>query len=97
MANLFLLSRLHFFIMSTDFTPLSSQLGVAGTSYRIQLGKMGKNWAARILKGNDVVASTSFNDDQLNGNLVVGFVMRETAIPNLHPYQIMKTVQFLTR
>lgn len=81
--------------MSSNFVPLSSQLGVSGTSYRIQLGKIDAAWAARILKGNDVVASTSF--PELNGNLVVGFVMRETAIPNLNPYQIMKTVQFLTR
>ena len=83
--------------MSSDFIPLSSQLGVAGTSYRIQLGKMSGNWAARILKGKDVVAQTTFTDATLNGNLVVGFVLKETAIPNLNPYQIMKTVQFLTR
>ncbi len=78
-----------------SFVPLSSQLGVSGTSYRIQLGKVSEQWAARILKGNDVVTQSSF--PELNGNLIVGFVMRETAIPNLNPYQIMKTVQFLTR
>nr|MDO8118932.1 hypothetical protein [Candidatus Sigynarchaeota archaeon] len=78
-----------------SFVPLSSQLGVSGTSYRIQLGKISEQWAARILKGNDVVMQSSF--PELNGNLIVGFVMRETAIPNLNPYQIMKTVQFLTR
>ncbi|MFX0102589.1 MAG: hypothetical protein ACFFCS_23685, partial [Candidatus Hodarchaeota archaeon] len=56
---------------------------------------MGDSWASRILKGKDVVASGTFNE--LNGNLIVGFVLKETAIPNLNPYQIMKTVQFLTR
>ncbi|MEX2684445.1 MAG: hypothetical protein Q6373_022935 [Candidatus Sigynarchaeota archaeon] len=81
--------------MSQNFTPLSSQLGITGSSYRLQLGKVGNSWAARILKGNEVVVSTTFNE--LNGNLIVGFVMQETAIPNLNPYQIMKTVQFLTK
>ncbi|MBN2150573.1 MAG: hypothetical protein JW839_03905 [Candidatus Lokiarchaeota archaeon] len=81
--------------MSQNFTPLSSQLGISGTSYRLQVGKVGNSWAARILKGNDCVASTTFGE--LNGNLIVGFVIKETAIPNLNPYQIMKTVQFLTK
>ncbi len=81
--------------MSQNFTPLSSQLGITGSSYRLQVGKVGNSWAARILKGNECVAQTSFNE--LNGNLIVGFVMQETAIPNLNPYSIMKTVQFLTK
>ncbi|MHA1848917.1 MAG: hypothetical protein ACTSXU_14840 [Promethearchaeota archaeon] len=81
--------------MSDNFVPLSSQLGVSGTSYRLQLGKLGNKWAVRIIKGRDVVASTVLDD--LNGNMIVGFVIRETAIPNLNPYSIMKTVQFLTR
>lgn len=59
------------------------------------MGKVGDSWASRILKGKDVVASGTFGE--LNGNLIVGFVLKETAIPNLNPYQIMKTVQFLTR
>ncbi len=81
--------------MSQNFSPLSSQLGITGTSYRLQVGKVGNSWAARILKGNECVASTTFGE--LNGNLIVGFVMQETAIPNLNPYAIMKTVQFLTK
>lgn len=81
--------------MSSDFTPLSSQLGIAGTSYRLQLGMIGSTWAARLLKGNDVVTSTTINE--LNGNLIVGFVIKETAIPNLNPYQIMKTVEFIMK
>jgi hypothetical protein len=81
--------------MSSNFTPLSSQLGIAGTSYRLQMGKIGNSWAARLMKGNDEVASTTLGE--LNGNLVVGFVIRETAIPNLNPYQIMKTVEFILK
>ncbi|MHA1368411.1 MAG: hypothetical protein ACTSWN_11945 [Promethearchaeota archaeon] len=81
--------------MSEKFIPLTSQLGVAGTSYMIQLGKVGNQFAARIIRGKDIISSLTI--DELNGNVIVGFVMRETAIPNLNPYQIMKTVQFLTR
>ena len=79
--------------MSSNFIPLSSQLGIAGTSYRLQMGKIGNSWAARLMKGNDEVASTTLSE--LNGNLVIGFVIRETAIPNLNPYQISKTVEFI--
>ena len=81
--------------MSSNFTPLSSQLGIAGTSYRLQMGKIGNSWAARLMKGNDEVASTTLSE--LNGNLVIGFVIRETAIPNLNPYQISKTVEFIMK
>ena len=47
------------------------------------------------MKGNDEVANTTLSE--LNGNLVIGFVIRETAIPNLNPYQISKTVEFIMK
>ena len=81
-----------------SFTPFSSQLGIAGTSYRLQMGRVNDKWASRILKGTDVIESTVFNDPDLpNANLIVGWCLKVIAIPNINPYQVMKTVQFLRK
>lgn len=90
--------------MSADtnqFVPYTSQLGIAGTSYRLQLGLINEKWASRILKGKDIIDSYVFEDssvDELpNANMIVGWVLRTVMIPNINPYQISKTVQFLRR
>jgi hypothetical protein len=84
--------------LSQSFSPFSSQLGIAGTSYRLQMGRVNDKWASRILKGTDVIESTVFNDADLpNANLIVGWCLKVIAIPNINPYQVMKTVQFLRK
>ncbi len=84
------------------FVPLSSQLGVAGTSYRIQLGEINEKWAVRLLKGKEVIDSYVFKDEDVQGdfpnqNIIVGWVLRTVAIPNINPHQIMKTTQALVK
>ena len=86
-----------------DFEPLTSQLGVPGTSYRIQLGLINGKWASRLLKGNDVIDSYVYKDEDVseggfpNQNLIVGWVLRTVAIPNINPHQVMKTTQALVK
>ncbi len=81
-----------------SFSPFSSQLGIAGTSYRLQMGRVNDKWASRILKGTDVIESTVYSDNDIpNANLVVGWCLKVIAIPNINPYQVMKTVQFLRK
>ena len=85
------------------FEPLSSQLGIPGTSYRIQLGLINEKWASRLLKGNDVIDVYIYKDEDLstsgfpNQNLIVGWVLRTVAIPNINPHQVMKTTQALVK
>jgi len=84
------------------FNPLSSQLGIAGTSYRIQLGLINDKWASRLLKGNTVIDSYIYKDEDVesgfpNQNLIVGWVIRTVAIPNINPHQVMKTTQALVK
>jgi hypothetical protein len=85
------------------FEPLTSQLGIPGTSYRIQLGLINGKWASRLLKGQDVIDSYVYKDEDLsdtgfpNQNLIVGWVIRTVAIPNINPHQIMKTTQALVK
>ncbi|MFX1309437.1 MAG: hypothetical protein ACFFB6_02785 [Promethearchaeota archaeon] len=84
------------------FEPLTSQLGVPGTSYRLQLGLINEKWAVRMLKGKDVIDSYVFKDEDVQGdfpnqNLIVGWVIRTVAIPNINPHQVMKTTQALVK
>ncbi len=85
------------------FEPLSSQLGISGTSYRIQLGLINGKFAIRLLKGNSVIDSYVFKDEDItesgipNQNLLVGWVLRTVAIPNINPHQVMKTIQALVK
>ena len=85
------------------FIPLSSQLGIPGTSYRIQLGMINDKWALRLLKEDDIIDSYIYKDEDAgdqgfpNQNIIVGWVLRTIAIPNINPHQIMKTVQVLVK
>ena len=85
------------------FEPLSSQLGIPGTSYRVQLGLINDKFATRLLKGNSVIDSYVFRDEDItesgipNQNLIVGWVLRTVAIPNINPHQVMKTTQALVK
>ena len=87
------------------FEPLTSQLGISGTSHRLQLGLINGKWASRILKGKNIIDSNVFKDEDVrkdqegnerpNQNLIVGWVLKTVAIPNINPHQIMKTTQAL--
>ncbi|MFX1395403.1 MAG: zinc ribbon domain-containing protein [Promethearchaeota archaeon] len=86
------------------FIPLSGELGIAGTSYRLQLGLINNKWASRILKGRDILDSYVYKDSELtadkeypNQNYVVGWVLRTVMLPNINPHQIMKTTQALIK
>ncbi|MHA1293553.1 MAG: hypothetical protein ACTSQJ_12920 [Promethearchaeota archaeon] len=85
------------------FEPLTSQLGISGTSYRLQLGLINEKWASRILKGKDVIDSYVYKDEDIsesgapNQNLIVGWVLRTITLPNINPYGIMKTTQVLVK
>ncbi|MFX1408926.1 MAG: zinc ribbon domain-containing protein [Promethearchaeota archaeon] len=88
--------------MSLNFEPLTSQLGVPGTSYRLQLGLINGKWASRLLKGNEVIDSYVFKDEDVQGdipnqNRIVSWVLMTVAIPNINPHQIMKTTQALVK
>ena len=84
------------------FLPLSGELGIPGTSYRIQLGLINDKWASRLLKGKGVIDSYVYRDEDTTGgfpnqNLIVGWVLRTVAIPNINPHQVMKTTQALVK
>jgi hypothetical protein len=55
-----------------------------------------------MLKGKDIIDSYVFKDEDVEGdfpnqNLIVGWVLRTVAIPNINPHQVMKTTQALVK
>lgn len=80
-----------------DFIPFSSQLGIAGSSYMLQMGKVNGIWAIRLIKGSDVLDSKIFKEDQdmPNANRLTGWVLSVLQIPNINTYQIQKTIGFI--
>ena len=85
-----------------DFQPLTSEIGIPGTSYRIQLGLIDGKWASRLLKGRGVIDSYILKDGDVEDgipklNLFVGWLLRALANPNINPHQIMVTIQGLIK
>lgn len=85
---------------TSNFQPYTPQLGIAGSSYQLQMGKVNNYWAIRLVKGRDVLASKVFKDvpdpEELPlGNQITGWILSVLAIPNLNTYQIQKTVGFI--
>ncbi len=81
--------------MSGDFVPYSSPLGIPGSSYSAQLGKIGEQWALRLVKGREVLEQGLFNE--LNGNKFIAFIIQNVAIPMINPYQISQSVKALIK
>lgn len=84
------------------FEPLTDQLGIPGTSYSLQFGKINEKWASCMLKGRDIIDSYVFKDENVeedfpNQNAIVGWVLRTVAIPNINPQQVMKITQALVK
>lgn len=55
-----------------------------------------------MLKGQDIIDSYVFKDEDVEGdfpnqNIIVGWVLRTVAIPNINPHQVMKTTQALVK
>ena len=81
-----------------DFIPYSSPIPIAGTSYSAQIGKANESdpsWIVRLIKGKEVMDKETFSE--LNGNLMIAFIMRATAIPMLNPYKISQNIKMLIR
>jgi len=83
-----------------NFQPLSPRLGIAGSSYQLELGKVNNFWTIRLVKGPDILASKIYKDvpkpEEIPlGNHLTGWVLSVLAIPNINTYQIQKTIGFL--
>ncbi|MHA1651874.1 MAG: zinc ribbon domain-containing protein [Candidatus Helarchaeota archaeon] len=77
------------------FIAYSSPIGIPGSSYMAQLGKIDDKWALRLVKGKEILEQGLF--DELNGNKMIAFIIQNLAIPMINPYQISQSVKALIR
>lgn len=85
------------------FQPFTNKFTIQGTNFQIQFGLIDGKWASRLLRNNTVLDCYVFREEDLsssgfpNQNLIVGWVLRTVAIPNINPHEIMKLVQVMIR
>ena len=76
------------------FFPLSSQFGIPGVSYRIQLGTVNGKWTLILLKGRDVITSQTYEGSEFpNRNELINWIISSISNPNFDSYHIKKTVK----
>jgi hypothetical protein len=85
-----------------DFEPFTGQLGIAGSSYRLQIGLINEKWAVRLLKSKIIIEifickENFIKDETPNQDMIVGWVLRTVIIPNMNSWQIKRTVQNLMK
>lgn len=85
-------------MINQDFVPMSGQLGIASTSYQVQLGLINGKWTSRLLKGKEVIDSHIYKDASFpSQDEVTGWILRTLPIPNINSHQVKKTVQALIK
>lgn len=90
------------FISEIGFEPLTGLLGIAGTSYNLQIGLINGKWAVRLIKGKTIIEVLIYNDRDLvgdfpNQDVIINWVLKTVVIPNISPLYIKRTVQFLLK
>jgi hypothetical protein len=88
------------FMPGLEFDPLTSQHGIAGTMYSLQLGLINSKWAVRLLIGKETKAAGVINEHSLLEKIptpesIVRWALRVIVIPNINPYQIRNTALIL--
>ena len=81
---------------------MKDALGIPGTSYKIQLGIIDERWALHLLKGQDVIDFYILKDEDVKDGIpkldvLVGWLLRTLALPNIGTHNIITTVQALIR
>ena len=80
------------------FFPLSSQFGIPGVSYRIQLGTFNGKWTLILLKGRDVITSQTYEGSEFpNQNEIVAWILTSIVVPGINPHQVIKSIQVLVK
>lgn len=84
------------------FEPLTTQLGIAGTSFKLQIGLINERWAVNLLKGKKTIDTKIFDENDLvenfpNPDLIVNWALGAIPIPHISPFNIKRTVLFLMR
>lgn len=85
------------------FKPVTSQIDIPGTKFRIQFGLIDGKWASVLLRDKKVIDTYIYKEEDLsssgfpNQNLIVGWVLRLVAIPDINPHGIIKLIQTMRK
>ncbi|MFX1486147.1 MAG: hypothetical protein ACFFBS_03420 [Promethearchaeota archaeon] len=82
--------------MNETFTPKTRITSIPGSSFKIQLGRMG-GWVIRILRGLNIVSTVPIDEDSLVPNNIVTIIqvnLSNRFMP-ISPYQISRAVSQL--
>jgi len=85
-------------MLDKDFTPITDQLGIPGTSYQLQLGLTQDMWVSTLIKGSKIIDYHIFKDIEEefpNQELILKWILKVVAIPNINQQQIKKITQKL--
>ena len=81
-------------IVNQNFVPMSSQFGLPGVSYQIQLGTVNGKWTLNLLKGHDVIISQAYKGSEFpNRNELISWIKSFISNPNFNSNHIEKTVE----
>lgn len=85
---------------SMEFTPLTSRLGISGTSYGIQLGIINSKWTSILLHGEKRIAVNIYQDRYENIpeiHQIINWTLNTIPIPNINPRHVSMTVSLLIK
>lgn len=81
-------------IVNQNLVPMSSQFGLPGVSYQIQLGTVNGKWTLNLLKGRDIIASQTYEGSEFpNRNELISWIISSISNPNFDSYHIKKIVE----
>ena len=87
--------------MEKRFNPITPQLGIPGTNYRMQLGLISGLWAVCLIKSLDIVDTRIFTGEDLTEigypkiERIVDWILRDWKLSKINPRQVHETSKAL--
>jgi hypothetical protein len=82
-----------------NFEPLTNALKIPGTPFKMQLGFINDQWASRLIKGKNEIATKTYElmeyEQYPNTNFLVGFTLQHAANPNINSRPIIRVIESL--
>jgi hypothetical protein len=77
--------------MSQEYQPVTQRYILPLTSYLVELGKLGNQWAVRIFRGKTEIGITPLTTD-LNHNEIFNAIQNNVSMPMFSPERMFGTI-----
>ncbi|MFX1562151.1 MAG: hypothetical protein ACFFDP_02460 [Promethearchaeota archaeon] len=77
--------------MSEEYQPITQKYILPLTSYLIELGRIGNQWAVRVFRGKTEIGTTILTTD-LNHNEIFNAVSNSVSMPMFSPERMFGTI-----